>query len=106
MLIRITYFLYCSILFNIFESIIVRKNRFDHPDSQRLRGTKQIKRPWEKLEMVSEKEGAPGDTETGQGKKLGGNTGKGRGELTKQFDQTTDEPVKVKRSKKLRKVYN
>ena len=28
MLIRIIYFLYCSILFNIFESIIVRKNRF------------------------------------------------------------------------------
>lgn len=29
--------------------------------------------------MVSGVEGAPGDTETGQGKKLGGNTGKGRG---------------------------
>lgn len=106
MLIRIIYFLYCSILFNIFESIIVRKNRFDHPDSQRLRVTNQIKRPWEKLETVSEEDGAPGDTETGQGKKVGGNMAKGWGELTRQFDQTKGEPVKVKRSKKLWKVYN
>lgn len=46
-------------------------------DSQRLRVTNQIKRPWEKLETVSEEEGAPGDTETGQGKKVGGNMAKG-----------------------------
>lgn len=55
----------------------MRKNRFDHPDNQRLRVTKQIKRPWEKLETVSEEGGAPGDTEAGQGKKAGGNIAKG-----------------------------
>lgn len=53
----------------------MRKNRFDHPDSQRLQVTKQMKRPQEKPETVSE--GAPADTEAGQGKKFGGNMAKG-----------------------------
>ena len=63
-----------------------------------------MKRPHEKPETVSE--GAPADTEAGQGKKFGGNMAKGWGELTRRFDQTKDEPVKVKRSKKLWEVYN
>lgn len=81
----------------------MRKNRFDHPDSQRLRVTKQMERPREKLETDSE--GAPGDR-SWPGKAGWRKHGQGVRELTGRFDQTKDEPVKVKRSKKLWEVYN